>query len=309
MSQSAQWYMDLTGKIFERIGARTNPIITKFIEETEGLEGLDIGFLQIGHAFSPDPLTPEQFIERAIYSNPNHYAPQMEAAAGRGWLEKVEDGYKLSEKGLQTVKRFFEAGNQAFKGLPSMPDSEADRLADLLAKLVKAAYQLPEPASKPSMEIGIRLDPGVDAAPILRIRRYLTDLNYYREDGHLAAWQPFYEVDGREFETLTYLWRDEVSTPAELAEQISGYRNFDEADYVKAFEALVSRGWVAAKDGKYTITDAGNERRQEAEDRTDEYFARPFAVLSDDETAELKSLLEKFSEVLELPEAEEETSE
>ena len=310
MSQSAQWYMDVTGKVFERIGTRTNQTITKFIEETEGLEGLDISFLQIGYAFSPDYLSPQDYIERAVYGNPNNFKPQMEAAAERGWLEKTDTGhYKLSEKGLQTVERFFKAGDQAFMDLPSLPDNQASQLADLLAKLAKEAYKLPEPASKPSMEIGIRLHPGADAAPILRIRRYLTDLNYYREDGHLAAWKPFYDVDGRAFEVLTYLWRGEVSTAAELVEQIGGFRNFDQADYTKSFDELVSRGWAAAQDGKYTITDAGKELRQEAEDRTDEYFARPFDTLSQAETEELKTLLEKLAEVLELPEDEGETAE
>ena len=45
--------MEITGKIFEGIAPLTNPEIGKFIEEAEGLEGLDIGFLQIGYALSP----------------------------------------------------------------------------------------------------------------------------------------------------------------------------------------------------------------------------------------------------------------
>ena len=103
MSQSVQWYMDITGKIFEGIGPRTNPEIGKFIEETEGLEGPDIGFLQIGYAFSPDPLTPESFMERGPYTNPGNYETQMDELVERGWLEKIEQGqYKLSEKGRRT---------------------------------------------------------------------------------------------------------------------------------------------------------------------------------------------------------------
>lgn len=34
MAQSAGWYMDITGNIFEGIGPRTNPEIGKFIEES-----------------------------------------------------------------------------------------------------------------------------------------------------------------------------------------------------------------------------------------------------------------------------------
>ena len=61
---------------------------------------------------------------------------------------------------------------------------------------------------------------------------------------------------------------------------------------------LVSHGWAAKEDGKYVITEAGEKTRQEAEDRTDEYFAKPFAILSETETEELKSLLEKLAEVI-----------
>jgi len=298
--------MDLIGNIFEGIGPRTNPEIGNFIEETEGLEGPDIGFLQIGYAFSPDPLTPQSFIERGPYTNPDLYETQMDEAVERGWLEKIEDGqYKLSEKGQKTVQRFLKMGNQLFSDLPSPSEAETSRIADLLAKLVKSAYKLPEPASKPSMEIGMRLDPGVDAAPMLRIRRYLTDLNYYREDGHIAAWQPFYDVDGRVFETLTQLWQGQAATPAELAEQIAEYRNYDETDYTAAFEELVSRGWAAKEDDKFIITEEGKKIRQEAEDRTDEYFAKPFAILSEAETEELKGLLEKLAEAVKPPEEEE----
>ena len=299
MSQSVQWYMDITGKIFEGIGSRTNSKIGKFIEETEGMENLFLGFLQIGYAFSPDPLTPESFIERGPYTNPRTYEIKMDEAVEKGWLEKVGQGkYKISEQGLETVQRFLKLGNQVFSELPALSEAETSRIADLLAKLVEKAYNLPEPASKPSMEIGIRLNPGSDAPPILRVRRHLTDLNYYREDVHIAAWKPFYDVDGRVFETLTNLWQGEAATPTELAEQVSAYRHYDEADYKAAFEALVTRGWAAREDGKYILTEAGEKTRQKAEDRTDEYFAKPFTILSEAQVEELKDLLEKLAEVV-----------
>jgi hypothetical protein len=302
--------MDLTGKIFEGIASRTNPEIGKFIEEIDGLEGPDIGFIQIGYAFSPDPLTPESYIARGPYTNPNSYKKQMDESVERGWLEKIDKGqYQLSEKGLKTVLNFIKMGDQLFSDLPSLPQAETIRIVTLLTKLVEEAYQLPEPASKPTMEIGVRLNPGEDAAPMLRIRRHLTDLNYYREDAHIAAWQPFYGVDGRVFETLTFLWRDETATPAALSEQLSEYRNYDEDDYASAFEELVTHGWATKEDGKYIISEMGQKIRQEVENRTDDYFARPFAILNKAEIEELKGLLEMLAEVLKPPDDEEEPSE
>ena len=152
MSQSSQWYMDITGKIFEGIASRTNPEIGKFVEETEGLEGPDIGFLQIGYAFSPDPLSTKNYITRGPYTNPTTFETLMNESVKRGWLQKIEEGqYKVSEKGLKTVQRFLEMGNKLFSALPSLPKAESNRIADLLAKVVKNAYKLPEPAYKPSM--------------------------------------------------------------------------------------------------------------------------------------------------------------
>ena len=85
MTQAMQWYIELTDKIFEGIGAHINSEIGKFIEETEGLEGPDIGFLQIGHAIAPDPLTVQSYIARGPYANPEIYERQMDAAVERGY--------------------------------------------------------------------------------------------------------------------------------------------------------------------------------------------------------------------------------
>lgn len=304
MSQDTKWYMDVSARVIQGIGAHTNPKIQEYLEEIEGLEGQDIAFIQIGYAFAPDPLTPENFIERGPYANPKRFKEQMDASVERGWLEPVEDGgYKLTESGKQLAKRFFALGNEWFGSLPALSEEDTTRIADLLAKLVKKAYQLPEPTRKPTLEIGIRLDPGPDAAPMLRVRRHLTDLAYYRDDVHMAAWQPN-GADGKVWETLTYAWREEASTAAELAEQLSQYRDYNEADYTAAFEEMATRGWVTVKNGKYLITDQGKKLRQKAEDDTDQYFYAPFETLTEEEIEELKSLLEKLAEVVKLPEEE-----
>ena len=307
MSLSAQWYMDVSQKVVQGIGAHTNPKIQGYLEEIGGFEGQDIAFIQIGYAFAPDPLTPESFIERGPYANPNNFKEQMDASVERGWLEPViEGGYKLSEKGKQEAESFLALGNEWFGSLPALSGEDTNRIAELLAKLVKEAYSLSEPARKPTLEIGIRLKPGPDATPMLKVRRYLTDLGYYREDVHIAAWQP-YGVDGKVWETLTLVWREEASTASEMAEQLSQYRNYDESDYTAAIEELVSRGWVSAENGKYLITDQGKKIRQEAEDVTDQYFYAPFDVLSGEEIEELKTLLEKLAEAVTPPEEEEES--
>ncbi len=310
MTKSAQWYLDVAGKVFAGIGARTNTALGEFIEKIEGLEGPDVGFIQIGYAFSPDPLKVSDYVHRGPYANPEVYPRQMDESVERGWLDKIAEGeYQVSEKGMETVEQFLKVGNKLFGDLPSLSKEETGRIVDVLAKLVDAAYQQAEPT--PTMEIGIRLDPGKDAPPMLRLRRYMTDLAYYRDDVHIAAWKDFYGVEGRVFETLTQMWQGEetVHTPADLAERMGEYRGYVETDYAAAYDELVSLGWAILENEKYALTDEGQRIRQEAEDRTDEYFAKPFAILSADQKKELESLMEKLAEVVAVPEEEPEVAE
>lgn len=307
MSPNVEWYMNLSGEVLQGFGARTREPIQKYIDEIEGLEGPDLGFIQIAYAFAPDPITPEGYIARGPYSNPNVYKEQMDASVERGWLEVAEDGkYILSEKGKKVAKKFLSMGDEWFGGMPASSPEDSARIADLLAKLVEKASKLEKPAEKPTLKIGINLKPGVDATPMLRVRRHLVDMQYYRDDVHIAAWKP-YKVSGKVWETLTSVWRDEASTPAEMVERYSEFRNYTEEDYTAAFDKLISLEWVVKENGKYTITEKGKKVRQGVEDKTDEYFSVPFSVLNQQETEELRGLLGKLAEVIK-PEEEQEES-
>ena len=308
MSEFAQWYQEKSGELLQSINTRTNSEIQKFIEEIENMERFDISFLQVGYGFAPEPITPESYIARGPYGKPEMYQQEMDGAVERGWLDQVGEGqYTLSEKGKELVERFFTMGNTQFAELPTLSDSETERLVELLQKLVNKADTLPEGFQKPTFIIGKKLEPSTDAPLMLRLRRYLVDMAYFREDVHIAAWQP-YSVNGQVWETLTLVWREEAGTATELAEQLSEYRNYDEASYAAVLKDLTSMGWITQENGKYVASDEGKRIRQEGEDRTDEYYGAPFEVFSDSEKDELKSLMEKMAEVLKPPEEEEETS-
>jgi DNA-binding MarR family transcriptional regulator len=183
------------------------------------------------------------------------------------------------------------------------PRAENARAAELLAKLVENAEKQPDPPEKPSLEIGRRLEPDPGAAPMLRIRRFLTDMAYFREDVHTASWKS-YGVDGKCWETLTYIWRGEASTPAEISKQVSEYRSYTEADYKAAVDDLVARGWLEPQNKQYVITEDGKKVRQEAEDITDQLYAAPFKAFSEGEIDELTGLLKKLAEAVRVPENE-----
>jgi len=304
MSQFAAWYLEKSGELLNSIGAHVNDKFQKFIEELEGLEGFDISFIQVGYAFDPDPIRPEDYAARGPYSNPGTYKTNMDESVERGWLVNVGDGeYKLSDKGRKVVQDFQVLGNDLFSKIPGLSPDENSLLANMLARIVVEARKYSDLARRSTLEIGRRLEPDPGADPMLKIRRYLTDLAYYREDVHIESWQP-YGVDGIVWETLTYLWRSEATSAAELAEQVSQYRNYEEVDYAAALDELEAREWAAGENGKFTITKDGKKVRQEAEDKTDQLYALPFDVLSGSVTEELKSLLEKLAVIIKLPDEE-----
>jgi DNA-binding MarR family transcriptional regulator len=304
VSEFSQWFLEKSGEIIRGIGSQTNPKIEEYLQKRDDLEGLDISFIQVGYGFSPDPITPQSYIVRGPYTKPKSYKKEMEASVNRGWLKPVDDGFVLTPKGNEVAEDFFKFGSALFEAVKGLSKDENSRIADLLGKLVSHAYDQPKPAVKPSMEIGRRLEPDPKVNPMIRIRRYLTDMAYFREDVHNASWQP-YKIDGKTFETLTYVWRDEASNAAEIAEKVSEYRSYSESDYESAFDELVSRGWASKVNGKYELTEEGKRIRQESEDVTDELYAAPFDKLADKEVKELNGLLEKFAETVKVPETEE----
>jgi DNA-binding MarR family transcriptional regulator len=306
MTQYAEWFQDLAGKIFAGMSAHTDPAFTQFYEETGGLEDGDIFFLQLAYGFDPDPITPKHFIRRSPYGNPARYKAQMEGAVERGWLEAIGEGqYILSDKGRETAESFFNLNQKLLTEQESLPEDKIKRIAKLLRKVADHARALPEPADKWKWGLswGSRFDRGDSAPPIMQLRRPLIDLYAYREDAHIAAWQP-YSVNGQVWEVLTYVWRGEAGTAAELTEQLSEYRDYDEAAYAAALKELSGRGWVAKEDGKYVITEEGKRVRQEAEDTTDRYFYAAWSALDEAETKELKGLMKKLAHAVAPPEDE-----
>ncbi len=301
MSQSAQWFMDVSNKVFAGMGAHTDPAFNQFFEENE-LEGRDIAFVQVAGGFDPEPITPEQFFRRGPYGHIKVVQQAMQEAVAHGWLKAVgQDQYRLTDKGQEASERLWDLFYEVFKDFEPIPDMK--RLVELLRRVADEVRALPEPAEKWGFSMGSKLDRGSSAPLAVQLRRYMIDLLSFREDAHLASWQPL-DISGQLWEVLTYLWRDEAHTAAELLEKLEG-RGYDQESYAAALQDLVSRGWVAQENGKYTATEKGSALRQQAEDTTDRYFDAPWVALDQAEIKEAKSLMEKLAQAIEPPQEEE----
>jgi DNA-binding MarR family transcriptional regulator len=134
------------------------------------------------------------------------------------------------------------------------------------------------------------------------LRRRLLDLRAFRDDVYIAAWRP-QEADGRIWEAFTLVWRGEARSAAALAEQLQGYRYYDEKAYANALAELVTRGWIKTDNGGFSATPQGHELRQRVEAETDRLFDAPWQVLSEGEIETLQELLGQLGEIVTPPPA------
>lgn len=301
MTQSAGWFMDVAGEVFAGMGAQTNSTLNQFVEEHGMAEGMDVQLIQLAYGFAPEFITPEHIVKRSPYGNPEFVEEQLGEAVARGWLEVGGEGqYAPTTKGQQAAKELFSLGDRMFGGVESLPDDDLKRITALLSGVVEQAQELPEPAEKWALSWGSKFDRGPDTPLMVQVRRRLIDLLGFRDDVHIAAWQP-YGVSGQVWEAFTYVWRGEAGAAAELAENLP-YRNYDEEAYVAALEELASRGWIAETEGKYVATEEGKVLRQQAEETTNRYFDAAWSGLSEAEMEEVRGLMERLAEAVRPPE-------
>jgi hypothetical protein len=205
----------------------------------------------------------------------------------------------LTEPARVVARGVIDAAYAKMATLEPIPPDELERLAALLGRLVESCLAAPEPPGRWCINWSRRSDSGDAAALVQRIDQYLSDLGAYRDDAHLAAWQPL-AVDGCAWETLTLIWRGHAATVDELTQKLSRH-GYSRTEYGQALDDLVARGWVAEEAGTYGATPAGHEVRQAAEDLTDDYFYAPWSCLEEDELGQLQDLLIRFRDGLRSP--------
>ncbi len=243
--------------------------------------------------FEPDPVTVERLRVRAPYTSPKLYAEQLANAAAAGFLRPVEaDSYILTVKADQAITASFQTISDCLARWSPLPAKQLARLAALLWKLVEASLAVPEPPVHWCLAHSRRLDPGSGAAHLVRIDQYLSDLGAYRDDAHLASWQGL-GVDGPAWDALTCLWHESPLSPDEIATKLKR-RGWNRSEYESRLEALALKGWVDRTGNVCKISPAGSMVRQQAEDRTDDFFCRSWECLSKNGLEELEILLNRI---------------
>jgi DNA-binding MarR family transcriptional regulator len=251
--------------------------------------------LSLARGAEPDPLSLERMARLNPYTAREHHRDALRTLIELEMLEPIDgvdgDRYRLTDSGRTAVEAIFAAAHRALDRVHFLPPEDTETLAVLLGRVVQASLDAPEPATKPALQHSRWTDPGPGKSAVSRIDQYLTDLSRFRDDVHIAAWraQP---IDAVTVEALTYLWRGESDSPADLADRLS-FRGHSQEVYRTAFQGLVSKGWAKTLDGRYEITEQGARVREEIEEKTEELFFSPWATLLEEELNQVEALLKE----------------
>lgn len=250
-------------------------------------------------SFEPEVVSAERLRIRSPYDSERRFDVGLKKMAERGFLLPVEGldrAYRLTPRGREAVLNILGAAYRVMGELQPLPTEESEALSNQLFKLVEACLDAPEPPGKWSITHSRRLDPGEDAAVMVRIDQYLSDLAAYRDDCHLAAWQ-IHEIEGHAWEIFSLLWRQAQLSITDIPEKLHR-RGFNPAEHDDALADLVRRGWVDLERADYLLTRLGKEIREAVEAETDRYFYRPWTCLSVHEIASLKKQMIQLSDSL-----------
>lgn len=245
--------------------------------------------MRMAREAEPQPYTMQRFLTRFPYANPQRATELLQQAVEAGYFEREHEDYTLTARGQTVVDVINDTFYDALGRLEVLPDEQMERLVALLQRLVEAARTADVPSRACLLQTYNTARPR-EYASLALVDIYADDLNAFRDDAHTTAWAAHF-AGGRDWETLTRVWRDRAHTAAELAEQLT-FRGWDQAAYQKSLDTLVQRGWLQDEDGRYAITEKGSTLRQRVEEDTDALFYASWdQALTPQEQNELRTLL------------------
>jgi hypothetical protein len=143
--------------------------------------------------FEPEPLSAGLLRTRAPYTSARLFEKRLENAVRKGFLALVAgmaNEYRLTQLGIRAAENLIAAMHAKMATLQPMSPNDLERLAGLLHRLVLSCLVAPEPRGKWYILRYRRMDPGEDASVVALIDQYGGDLAAFRDDAHLASWQP-----------------------------------------------------------------------------------------------------------------------
>ncbi len=239
--------------------------------------------------FEPEDTTLSHLMVRGPYTSSDQYLTRLEHAAEAGFLEKVSKGsFRLSSKGREAAQEFIKVARDAMVSTKLLPTQESLILADMLDRLVKNCLDTPPPPDIWSITLSYKLMPAIDP-PMPFIEQAISCLSAYRYDAHLASWQSS-GLSAIALESMTLIWRGQVSTLDELTEKLS-FRGHSENIYIDALAELRAFSYLSGYRNMLRLTEEGKLFRDAVEAKTDQYFFTPWKCLTEAEKTKLAKIL------------------
>lgn len=285
----------LIRQTWSALGPHYQPVIESIVEQSD----LDVrvwNVLLAAFAIDPEEISPAYLMVRSPYTSADHYLGRLEAATIAGYLTEAAQGkFRLSDRGRGEVEGFMRAARQAMADADPLSEHKSLRLASLLARLVENCLQSPPPPNKWSLKRSYALMPALEPC-LPHIEQSFTCLAAYRNDSHLGAWRES-GLTATALEALTLLWRDEARSLDEIVERLE-HRGHPRQIYSDALLELRDRAYIRGDRDDLSLTDQGQEFRQQVEQETNHYFYAPWDCLEPSEKIELGKLLHQLQEGL-----------
>jgi DNA-binding MarR family transcriptional regulator len=245
--------------------------------------------------FDPEPLTVAKLRVRDIYASESMARALLEMLASEKWLDRRGEAYHLTETGREVMLGLKARPTQLLHEV-ALPDNvDVARLEGLLQRVIEASLQCPTPPGNWCLVYSKRRAPGEEAPLLARLLHYTADFNAFRDDAHMAAWQPL-ALLGYEWEAFSWVASGGAQTAVALFNELA-YRGYSQADFAAALSKLVERGWLVSAGDSYQLTEAGRITQAEVEQRTDDYFFAPWhKALNEAEIEETIELLRVLRE-------------
>jgi len=241
----------------------------------------------------------EDFQKRDPFTNPEQFEKAFTRFDVKGWIVPLpDDRYQVSRKAQDAVRQIVHVGDAELTRFDLIPESELKQLVIFFKQLWNGILEAPEPPEK--WAIATRFHTANPNSPlIVLIREFFMDFFAYRDDSHLAMARQHFGQAGIVWDVLSSITNGGAVNAEQMAERMS-FRGYEENDYEVAIQAAVEIGWVEAVNGTniYRPTSKGRELRSQVEHQTDEYFYRPWSVLTEEDLDELYALLIKLHEKL-----------
>lgn len=254
-------------------------------------------FLLQAAEFDPEPLTVAGLRVRDIYASERIVAALLDLLASEGWLDRdLAGAYALTAAGRTVLDTILARRQRLIAHTELLQPQDLDRLAELLGRIVTASLAVPDPPGVWCLAHSRRRAPPPDAPVLAILLQLFEDLNAFRDDSHMAAWQPL-GVTGHAWEAFAHVAGDQAATPADLFRTLA-YRGYSEREYADALGALADRGWLERSGAQeYRLSDAGRQVRAAVEQATDGFFYAPWQALQPHEFRTLIQLLQALRAV------------